>query len=161
MSTEKSYTEMLKELYETYKGKELEQVLGVTVRSMQNYLKPGNPSIPSKDVVGKIREAYAYHIKHGCLNTKNPDQSDQDLNSKYILLLENTLKEKTELLQKVESSLAQLPVRMVDLTTKAISSQHELSLELRNGQAAIIEELEALKSLVNSFGKKISRGQKH
>jgi predicted transcriptional regulator len=158
MNTEKSYTEMLKELYETYKGKELEQVLGVTIRSVQNYLKPDNPSTPSKDVIGKIRESYAYHLKHGCLNTKNPDQSDQDLTSKYILLLETTLEEK---LKKIEASLDELPKRMVDLTAKAISAQHELSLELRNGQAVIIEELEALKSTVGSFGKKLSRGQKH
>jgi hypothetical protein len=158
MSKEKSYTEMLNELYETYKGKELEQILGVTVRSMQNYLKPDNPSTPSKDVVSKIREAFEFHVKHGHL--KNPDQSDQDLSKKYIALLETAYNEKTELLKKIEVSLDELPKRMVDLTAKAIASQHELSLELRNGQVAIIEELEALKSSVNSFGKKISRGQK-
>jgi transcriptional regulator with XRE-family HTH domain len=138
--------------------------LGMTRQNLYQLFKSGELTPETKKKFINYFKENIFNIDTSTLQPvmkKNPDPPDQDLNKKYIALLETAYKEKTELLQKVESNLAQLPEMMVDLTTKAISSQHELSLELRNGQAVIIEELEALKLLVNSFGKKISRGQKH
>jgi hypothetical protein len=54
-----TYIAQLQELYDAYPGKELEAALGVTVRSMQNYLKQENPTIPGKEVINRIREVYA------------------------------------------------------------------------------------------------------
>jgi predicted nucleotidyltransferase component of viral defense system len=139
--------------------------LGMTRQNLYQLFKSGELTPETKKKFINYFKENIFNIDTSTLQPvmkKNPDPpQDQDLNKKYIALLETAYNEKTQLLQKVESNLAQLPEMMVDLTAKAISSQHELSLEIRNGQAVIIEELEALKLLVNSFGKKISRGQKH
>jgi predicted transcriptional regulator len=61
MTKQIDYLNQLQELYDAYTGKELEAALGVTTRSIQNYLKQGNPAKPGKGVIIKIREVYAKH----------------------------------------------------------------------------------------------------
>jgi hypothetical protein len=87
MSNEPEYIKQLRELYKTYTGKELEQALDVTTRSIQNYLKPENPTVPGGAVIDNIREAFAKHIKGQGIK-KNPDPLDQDFRSKYLALIE-------------------------------------------------------------------------
>jgi hypothetical protein len=90
----------------------------------------------------------------------NPDPMSQDYKDRYISLLEDTLKENKVMLEEVRRSLEQMPYKMVDLTTKMVEIQNELTQELRQGQQAIHKDLLSLKSALTTSGKKTSQGQK-
>jgi transcriptional regulator with XRE-family HTH domain len=76
MPKQSDYVKQLSELYQTYTGKELEEVLGVTTRSIQNYIKEDEPTIPRPEVIEKIREAYANHSTgNGLYNIKKEPQN--------------------------------------------------------------------------------------
>jgi transcriptional regulator with XRE-family HTH domain len=63
MTKEADYKKQLRELYEMHKGKELEAALGITIRSVQNYLKEEDPRTPSPEIQEKIRETFANHCE--------------------------------------------------------------------------------------------------
>jgi hypothetical protein len=91
---------------------------------------------------------------------KNPDLNSQDLKDKYITLLESSLMENKQMLEEVKASLRKMPLDMVDLTTKMIQIQSQLTQELRQGQKEMHKDLLSLKSALGTTGKKTSRGQK-
>lgn len=68
-----NYKDELQELYKIYKGKDLEAALGVSVRSIQNYLKDENPSTPGDDVIDKIHEAFANYKEGKPLKSEATD----------------------------------------------------------------------------------------
>ena len=108
MSESKPYVAQLAELYESYKGKELEEVLGVTTRSIQNYLKEENPSTPGKEVIAAIREVFAKHSAGIPIGQLKPNDSDDDYKEKYFGLLKdynansNELKEMVLAMAKIQ-----------------------------------------------------------
>jgi hypothetical protein len=122
-------------------------------KSVMSSVKNGSLPVP-QHIYNKFKEVYAEHL------TKNPDPSGQDLKDKYILLLEETLKENKAMLAEVQRSLEQMPYKMVELSTKLVEIQNELTQELRQGQQAIHKDLLSLKSALATSGKKTSQGQK-
>jgi hypothetical protein len=111
-----TYINQLQELYDTYPGKELEAALGVTVRSMQNYLKKENATIPGRDVVNRIREVYA-NFKDG--KPLDPLETTQTMDSESRRTLERTLENLSE--DKIRSTA--IIERLVTMLEKQFSSQ--------------------------------------
>jgi predicted transcriptional regulator len=145
MSNEPEYVKQLRELYKAYTGRELEAALGVTTRSIQNYIKEAERTTPSNPTINKIRELFAKHAKGEKLEIKNPDRSDQDLKDKYIQLLERMDREKTELLEKVSLSLSLLP-----------KSNEALTDLILQGQVAVAQKIEdSLNKNLKELSKKI------
>jgi transcriptional regulator with XRE-family HTH domain len=102
MDHEPEYIKQLRELYKTYTGRELEAALGISIRSVQNYLKEENPTIPSNKVIKKVREVFAHHVSNGNLEIKNPGpEPDQGYKDLYIA----QLKEHNDFLKKRVSDL--------------------------------------------------------
>jgi transcriptional regulator with XRE-family HTH domain len=166
MSTEKSYQEQLRELYETYAGKELEAVLGVTVRSIQNYLKNDNPTIPSREVISKIRESFAKHKEGKELNApvevNNPGPMSQDYREKFYQLLDKNSKLE-EKIDKIESNLNHIPGSMEKLTELILEGQQsrisELYVLLSKDLSVLTEKIAAISS--SGSHKKPIRKEKH
>jgi hypothetical protein len=159
MTQPTAYKEQLKELYQTYTGKELEQAIGVSTRSIQNYLKEEKPSLPGPEVVRKIREAYAKHQKEGVILNKESTPEGVDLKDKYITLLEATVREKSELIHKVETSLALLPESMQMLTDLILQGQTALLRRMEENFEALTRKLS--ESPDTAGNKKPSRMGKH
>jgi hypothetical protein len=170
MDKQIKYTDQLQELYKSYTGKELEVVLGVTIRSIQNYLKQENPAIPGKEVVNKIREAYANHMEgkplggdqlnesmFGNQSILNLAESNRMLAESNKRMVDSIL-EKITLLDYIKTNLDKLPDSMVRLTGTAVEKQAEATQLLLN-------EFEAIKRLITdastSGHKKPLRNQKH
>ena len=71
-----SFKEELKELYENHSGKAMEAALGVGVRSIQNYLKDINPTMPSRETIADIHELYAnYKAGKGLVRNQQAEQA--------------------------------------------------------------------------------------
>jgi hypothetical protein len=122
-------------------------------KSVMSSVKNGAMPVP-QHIYNKFKEVYAEHL------INNPDPMSQDYKDRYISLLEDTLKENKVMLEEVRRSLEQMPYKMVDLTTKMVEIQNELTQELRQGQQAIHKDLLSLKSALTTSGKKTSQGQK-
>jgi uncharacterized coiled-coil protein SlyX len=93
-------------------------------------------------------------------NKKTTTVEDDSYKDKYITLLEDSLRENKAMLAEVKRNLEQMPYKMVDLTTKMVEIQNQLTEELRQGQQAIHKDLLSLKSALATSGKKTSQGQK-
>jgi hypothetical protein len=106
----------------------------------------------------KFAELYKLDDPENKKTTTNEGDSFKD---KYIDLLEDTLKVNKQMLEDVKISLAKMPLDMIDLTTKMIEIQNQLTQELRQGQKEIHKDLLSLKSALGTSGKKPSQGQKH
>jgi hypothetical protein len=113
MSKQISTIEELRELYETYTGKELEPAIGVSVRQMQNYLKEEGPSNPSKEVERNIREAYRKH-KDGLPISKAVIE-DVVVKNEY---LEESVCNLTRSVEKAQDNIA----RLITLMEMQVSS---------------------------------------
>lgn len=101
MNTKSTYLNELQVLYETYKGQEVADAVGVSIRQIQNYLKSANPAIPSKDVVLKIREAFVKHQKGEPIH----DTDRIDFKDKYIASLEKQVRFLEEDNKRLEDQL--------------------------------------------------------
>jgi hypothetical protein len=122
-------------------------------KSVMSSVKNGSLPVP-QHIYNKFKEVYAEQL------IKNPDLNSQDLKDKYITLLESSLMENKQMLEEVKASLRKMPLDMVDLTTKMIQIQSQLTQELRQGQKEMHKDLLSLKSALGTTGKKTSRGQK-
>jgi len=125
MGKEPDYVVQLRILYNTYTGKELEQAIGVTTRSIQNYLKEENRTTPSNDVVSNIREAYAKHANGEPIKKESAPLEGADYKDKYIALLERNLKVEQEV-SEVRKSLEQSSIDNLALATKILEGQAEI-----------------------------------
>jgi len=113
----------LKELYDLYKGQEVADAVGVSIRQVQNYLRKDNPAIPSKEVINNIHEAFANHKKGIKLQ---PVVADSNYKDKYIASLE---RENARLQKDLDLSLGE--VRHNLLLSRAIAeTNQELLIEL-------------------------------
>jgi hypothetical protein len=111
-----TYINQLQELYDTYPGKELEAALGVSVRSMQNYIKKDGPTVPGKDVQNRIREVYA-NFKEG--KPLEPIETTTTMDSESRRTLERTLENLSE--DKIRSTA--IIERLVTMLERQFSSQ--------------------------------------
>jgi transcriptional antiterminator len=126
MTQPTAYKAQLSELYKTYTGKELEQAIGVSTRSIQNYLKEEKPSIPGPEVVRKIHEAYAKHQKEGVIINKESTPTEVDYRDEYIALLKKTIQEKENSLHRLELNLNQMKIDMDLLAARILEGQKEV-----------------------------------
>jgi transcriptional regulator with XRE-family HTH domain len=95
MTKEPTYIKELRELNETYRGKELEAALGITIRSVQNYLNPASKREPSPEMQRKISEVFANHKNERPLIYKEQVEEtlqDQTAEAQSRRTLEETLK---------------------------------------------------------------------
>jgi transcriptional regulator with XRE-family HTH domain len=97
---ESKYTKQLETLYNAYPGKDLEAALGVTIRSMQNYLKKENPTTPGKDVINKIREVYAKHERGQPIREELDTGKKSSLEQSILFLTQDKLRS-TAIMEKL------------------------------------------------------------
>jgi hypothetical protein len=95
-----TYKNELRELYESYSGKELEKALGISQRSMQNYLKEDDPRTPKPEIQTRIHEAFANH-RNGKPLGNVEQEGDMDTESRRTL--ERTLENLSE--DKIRSTV--------------------------------------------------------
>lgn len=113
MVQEPDYIIQLRELYENYPGKELESALGVTIRSIQNYLKKEERTTPGKEVIGKIREAFANYKEGRAIADEGQDTAYESRRT-----LERTLENLSE--DKIRSTA--IIERLVTMLERQFSS---------------------------------------
>lgn len=94
------YTKQLQELYDAYPGKDLEAVLKVSIRSIQNYLKKYNATTPGKDVINRIREVYAKHEKGEDITGEAQSGGRASLEQSILNLTEDKLRS-TAIMEKL------------------------------------------------------------
>ena len=97
-------------LVKAYSTEEIAESIGVTVRSIQNYLSETKPTTPHPDTLRKIDETFAKYREGKPISGQMKGLStsmDGDITSRYIDLLEVQVKDR-ELLKEVLQRLGEI-----------------------------------------------------
>lgn len=136
-----NHIDELQELYNNYKGKDLETVLGVSVRSIQNYLKEENPSTPNDKVVEKIHEAFANHKAGkalGDVEEKNEIDYSQPI-IQVVLNLSYTSKKNADSMDKMAAT-NQKNTEIIAALVGAILPNSKLGSQLASSLADLYKD---------------------
>lgn len=141
MQKEATFRDKLKELQDNYKGRELEEAVGVSYRQITNYLRTENPATPSNEIIQNIQEAFQKH-KRGEPIRREVVSTDSNYKDKYIALLERQLRDQQDTIERltaIETGLAEAKRNQLVMYSIQMAFQEVILPILNDGRRKGIE----------------------